>query len=225
MPCRAYGLHRPCRSRRATSSSRGHQSVIRGVMIACDPASGISHGWDQHVAADAKHAGVICQRREPLAGFRYREGRHVALGASTRGARCMRRAARVRRPLFSEDHPSSAPTRGRGARAATPFVSVLHVDDLGAVRWHEAANYRPLPLVRWRMLARSSCRCSTRASCGASVVPHDYEEILCSSEFGHLHLNRCDPLGGAPYFYPDERVKRDRLAPSVGESQAFVVGR
>ena len=74
-----------------------------------------------------------------------------------------------------------------------PFISVLHVDDLGSVAWHEAREYRPLTpgLVAngndliFSLLNPRKLR--------ATVVPDDVGRVFCSSEFGVF-----EPIGD-PY--------------------------
>lgn len=71
--------------------------------------------------------------------------------------------------------------KGHGSR---PFISVLHIDDLGAVAWHEADTYQPttpgleaLPGdVLFSLLNPRKLR--------ATVVPEEVGPVLCSSEFG-----------------------------------------
>lgn len=76
---------------------------------------------------------------------------------------------------------------------ATAFVSVLHIDDLGAVAWHEALSYRPSTpgLVAYpgdlifSLLNPRKLR--------ATVVPDDVGRIFCSSEFGVFEAIDRDP--------------------------------
>lgn len=88
-----------------------------------------------------------------------------------------------------------SPVRRRQELAddAAAFVSVLHIDDLGAVAWHEASSYRPSTpgLVAYpgdlifSLLNPRKLR--------ATVVPGDTGRILCSSEFGVFEAIDRDP--------------------------------
>lgn len=87
------------------------------------------------------------------------------------------------------------PARRRQDEATddVPFISVLHIDDLGSVSWHEAREYRPLTpgLVAnpddliFSLLNPRKLR--------ATVVPGDIGRVFCSSEFGVF-----EPIGD-PY--------------------------
>ncbi len=74
--------------------------------------------------------------------------------------------------------------RQRKSCDASTFVSVLHIDDLGAVAWHEAQEHRPSTPgleahpgdVIFSLLNPRKLR--------ATVIPNDVGVVLCSSEFG-----------------------------------------
>lgn len=74
--------------------------------------------------------------------------------------------------------------RQRASDQSVPFISVLHIDDLGGVAWHEADSHRPstpgleaLPGdVIFSLLNPRKLR--------ATVIPDDVGAVLCSSEFG-----------------------------------------
>jgi len=80
--------------------------------------------------------------------------------------------------------------RGPGS-ADTPFISVLHVDDLGVVAWREARHYRPS--------TPGIAACATEILVSllnprkfrATVIPSRYPMVECSAEFGvfkaHVH--------------------------------------
>ena len=60
-----------------------------------------------------------------------------------------------------------APSRRARPGEPTPYVSVLHVDDLGTVDWQAARRHTPDHRRPPRLEpATSSCRCSTRPRCG-----------------------------------------------------------
>jgi type I restriction enzyme M protein len=77
-----------------------------------------------------------------------------------------------------------AKRRQRPLADSIPFVSVLHIDDLGGVAWHEAREYRPVTPgleahpgdVIFSLLNPRKLR--------ATVVPPDLDAVHCSSEFG-----------------------------------------
>jgi hypothetical protein len=75
-------------------------------------------------------------------------------------------------------------TRQGSAAASVPFVSVLHIDDLGAISWHEAREYRPsTPGLQARPGDLIFSLLNPR-KLRASVIPDDLGPVLCSSEFG-----------------------------------------
>src|SRR6202040_3123953 len=104
------------------------------------------------------------------------------------------------------------PIRRRATRARpdTPFVSVLHVNDLGAVRWHEATDYRPTTPGQVAYAGEILVSLLNPSKLRACVVPEDYQEILCSSEFG-IFTTDADPWEVLVLLH-DERVKL-QLAP------------
>lgn len=65
-----------------------------------------------------------------------------------------------------------------------PFVSVLHVDKLGAVDWYEAAAYTPATPGRVAKRRELIVSQLNPRKLRATVVPDDTAEIICSSEFG-----------------------------------------
>ncbi len=76
-----------------------------------------------------------------------------------------------------------AKRRQRTLNGSVPFVSVLHISDLGAVAWHEAREYRPSTPgleahpgdVIFSLLNPRKLR--------ATVIPADTGRVSCSSEF------------------------------------------
>jgi len=82
--------------------------------------------------------------------------------------------------------------RQRPGNGSLPFVSVLHIDDLGAIAWHEAKDYRPTtPGVEARAGELIFSLLNPR-KLRAAVIPIDVGPVLCSSEFGVFESNR-DP--------------------------------
>jgi predicted RNA methylase len=174
-------------------------------------ARGIA-GWsDQRVIAEVEHAGVSFVSEKPLAAFVFREGL-AGVDPGRIDPAALAACAELREsggPLFSE---IVRPVRRRGARAraGTPFVSVLHVDDLGAVRWQEAASYHPTTPGQVAHAGEILVSLLNPSKLRACVVPHDYDEILCSSEFG-IFASDGDPWEVLVLLH-DERVRR-QLAP------------
>ncbi len=169
-------------------------------------------GWsDERALSETSECGVVFLSEKPLAALVDRAGLAsvdpgrvdplaIAAGAELRKAGG---------PLFSE---FLRPVRRRGAAARTgiPFVSVLHVDDLGAVRWHEAAEY--MPTTPGQVARRGEILVSllNPSKLRACVVPDDHDAILCSSEFG-IFVTDDDPYEMLVLLH-DERVKK-QLAP------------
>jgi type I restriction enzyme M protein len=173
--------------------------------------SGLAHWFDKRIAAEVEHSGVTFVSEEPLAAFVEREGLASVDPGRVDPAALVARA-KLREaggPRFSE---MLEPRRRRSvrARADTPFVSVLHVDDLGAVRWHEAADYRPTTPGQTAYPGEILVSLLNPRKLRACVVPDDYQEILCSSEFG-IFTTDCDPWAMLALLH-DERVKL-QLAP------------
>lgn len=75
--------------------------------------------------------------------------------------------------------------RRRMSHAANaPFVSVLHVDELGNVDWLQAENYNPTTPGIWASSGQIIVSLLNPAKFRATVVPERYVEIQCSAEFG-----------------------------------------
>lgn len=73
-----------------------------------------------------------------------------------------------------------------------PFVSVLHVDELGTVNWGRAQNYRPKTPGQIARSGELIISLLNPAKFRAAVIPDRYAYILCSSEFG-VFRPRVDP--------------------------------
>lgn len=169
-------------------------------------------GWsNERALSETSERGVVFLSEKPLVALVDRAGLAsvdpgrvdplaIAAGAELRKAGG---------PLFSE---FLRPVRRRGAaaRPGIPFVSVLHVDDLGAVRWHEACEY--MPTTPGQVARRGEILVSllNPSKLRACVVPDDHEAILCSSEFG-IFVTDDDPYEMLVLLH-DERVKK-QLAP------------
>lgn len=65
-----------------------------------------------------------------------------------------------------------------------PFVSVLHVDELGSVVWHEAENYRPTTSGKLASAGNILVSLLNPAKFRATVIPQRYQKVQVSAEFG-----------------------------------------
>jgi type I restriction enzyme M protein len=74
-----------------------------------------------------------------------------------------------------------------------PFVSVLHIDDLGAVAWHEAVSYRPSTPGLIAHPGDLIFSLLNPRKLRATVVPDGVGRIFCSSEFGVFEAVDRDP--------------------------------
>ncbi|HET8536798.1 MAG TPA: N-6 DNA methylase [Solirubrobacteraceae bacterium] len=83
--------------------------------------------------------------------------------------------------------------RQRAATGSLPFISVLHIDDLGAIAWHEARSYAPTTPGLEAHPGELIVSLLNPRKLRASVIPDDGGPVLCSSEFGVFR-----PLGD-PY--------------------------
>ena len=91
-----------------------------------------------------------------------------------------------------------------------PFVSVLHVDELGAVSWHDAESYRPSTPGQLALSGELIVSLLNPRKLRASVIPNDYPRVQCSAEFGVFQA-KCDPYAVLALLY-DPRVQT-QLAP------------
>ncbi len=65
-----------------------------------------------------------------------------------------------------------------------PFVSVLHVDDLGSVVWHEAESYQPTTPGKLASAGDILISLLNPSKFRATVVPERYAVVQVSAEFG-----------------------------------------
>jgi hypothetical protein len=68
--------------------------------------------------------------------------------------------------------------------AAMPFVSVLHLDELGAVRWHEAETNLPTTPGKLAKPGDVILSLLNPAKFRATVIPDRYPQVQVSAEFG-----------------------------------------
>lgn len=79
-----------------------------------------------------------------------------------------------------------SPVRRRGNRsiAGVPFVSVLHIDDLGAVAWRKARAYSPSTPGQLVEPGEILFSLLNPRHMRATVIPEASGQVLCSAEFG-----------------------------------------
>lgn len=85
-----------------------------------------------------------------------------------------------------------AKRRHRSLSKRVPFVSVLHINDLGAVAWHEAREYRPSTPGLEAYPGDVIVSLLNPRKLRATVIPPDVGAVFCSSEFG-VFESRGDP--------------------------------
>jgi len=76
--------------------------------------------------------------------------------------------------------------------AGMPFVSVLHLDDLGAVKWHEAEVNLPSTPGKLAKSGDVIVSLLNPAKFRATVIPDRYAEVQVSAEFG-VFTSHIDP--------------------------------
>ncbi|MGI8536953.1 MAG: HsdM family class I SAM-dependent methyltransferase [Mycobacteriales bacterium] len=81
-----------------------------------------------------------------------------------------------------------------------PFVSVLHVDDLGAVAWHEAEVNEPSTPGQFAKAGDLLVSLLNPKKLRAAVVPDVYAEVECSAEFAVFEAN-VDPYAVLALLY------------------------
>ena len=87
-------------------------------------------------------------------------------------------------------------------QAHVPFVSVLHVDELGGVDWLQASQYCPATPGIVAHPGRMVVSLLDPAKFRAAVMPEEFPEIHCSEEFevyvdDHHPLRRPRPIAGS----------------------------
>lgn len=70
------------------------------------------------------------------------------------------------------------------AKNGMPFVSVLHIDQLGSVAWDQATNYHPTTPGRVAYPGELLFSLLNPRHLRTTVVPEEWEAVMCSSEFG-----------------------------------------
>jgi type I restriction enzyme M protein len=76
-----------------------------------------------------------------------------------------------------------AQAKSGSANDGTPFVSILHVDEFGAIAWHHARQYRPTTPGRTAREGQLLVSLLNPKKLRTTVIPAQ-ESVLCSAEFG-----------------------------------------
>ena len=174
-------------------------------------ASALQWQNDDQARRDSARVGVAFVSEQPLAAFVESDGlASVDPGRIDPAAIAAR--VELRDGGGSRFSAMMRPVRRR-AKAANldiPFVSVLHVDDLGVVCWHQAIGYRPSTPGQIAQSGEILVSMLNPSKLRATVVPTRYPAVLCSSEFG-IFASEADPWEVLVLLH-DERVRR-QLAP------------
>lgn len=168
--------------------------------------------WDDKTSREkVERNGVAFACQEPLAAHVLREGL-VSVDPSRVDppALAARAALREAEGLRFDELLEPIKRRATPARPGIPYVSVLHVDDLGAVAWNEAVNHSPTTPGQPAHPGEVLVSLLNPSKLRACVVPDAYPTVLCSSEFGVFRARECP--WEALVLLHDERVKR-QLAP------------
>ncbi|WP_167494273.1 N-6 DNA methylase [Microbacterium hydrothermale] len=78
----------------------------------------------------------------------------------------------------------AAPRLRRRIREREPFVSILHVDQLGTVSWNETLDYNPTTPGQWASAGDVLVSLLNPSKLRAAVIAEDYPTVMCSAEFG-----------------------------------------
>lgn len=102
------------------------------------------------------------------------------------------------------------PSKSRRADGVRPFVSILHVDELGVVSWHEALEHAPTTPGRVARPGDVLVSQLNPRKLRATAIPPEMGECLCSSEFG-VFAPTADPY--AVLIVLNDRRVRAQLSP------------
>jgi hypothetical protein len=124
-------------------------------------------------------------------------------------------AANGRRTLLAEGGaPFGEHLKVRKGRRSTqtgsiPFVSVLHVDELGTIAWHEAEGYVPVTAGQFARGGDVIVSLLNPSKLRAAVIPLEYDVVECSAEFG-VFEPRIDPYVVLGLLHHDDVVAQLR---------------
>lgn len=168
--------------------------------------------WDDERSLQTvKRSGMSLVCEEPLAAHVLREGLgSVDPSRVDPPALAARVALRDAQGIRLDELLEPMKRRASPARSGTPFVSVLHVDDLGRVAWNDALRHMPTTPGQLAHPGEVLVSLLNPGKLRACVVPEDDPAVLCSSEFGVFRARGCP--WEALVLLHDERVRR-QLAP------------
>ncbi len=100
--------------------------------------------------------------------------------------------------------------RRAGQPSGVPFISVLHVDELGSVDWLQAQRYRPTTPGVVALPGQIIISLLNPSKLRATVIPDDFLEVHCSAEFG-VFESRINPYAALALL--QHPLVRSQLAP------------
>ncbi len=102
---------------------------------------------------------------------------------------------------------SAVKRRRADVQASIPFVSVLHIDELGNVDWIKADSYRPTTPGLMARGGQIIVSLLNPAKFRATVIPEDLDRVQCSAEFGIFESNINPYAALALLQYPSVRAQ------------------
>lgn len=100
---------------------------------------------------------------------------------------------------------SAVKRRRAEVHGSIPFISVLHVDELGNVDWIKANGYRPTTPGLIASGGQIIVSLLNPAKFRATVIPEDLDQVQCSAEFG-IFESRMNPYAALALLqYPSVR--------------------
>jgi hypothetical protein len=123
----------------------------------------------------------------PRVGLQTADPARVDPAANAARVRLRRRGGIELRDVLSPIRRGSTKSNG-----SVPFVSVLHIDQLGSVAWDQATDYRPTTPGRIAYPGELLFSLLNPRHLRTTVIPDNYEAVMCSSEFGLFQALR-DP--------------------------------
>ncbi|MDT0223766.1 N-6 DNA methylase [Gordonia sp. AC31] len=100
-----------------------------------------------------------------------------------------------------------------------PFLSVLHVDALGVASWHDADRYTPTTPGQIANKGEVLVSLLNPSKLRATVVPDEYDRVVCSSEFG-VFVPNIDPYAVLGLLYqPDVQAQLRPLGRGTSSSR------
>lgn len=107
----------------------------------------------------------------------------------------------------------------RHKRAGEPFISVLHVDALGTISWHDAQTYTPSTPGQWANSGQVIVSLLNPSKLRAGVIPDEIESAMCSAEFGVFEAD-CNPYAILGLLYnPKVQIQLQPLGTGTSSSR------